>query len=122
MHQFEEGESVLKNGYIAFPSNHPKWSYAKTDSNNLVTEVKEKVVISDKATVGIYFFTKGKDFINGTLEMISNADKVNQEYYVCPVYNYLIKDQKKIGVFNIDEEMMHGIGTPEDLEIYKKLI
>lgn len=112
----------LDGSILTFPNNHPKWSYAKTNQDGLVTEVREKVVISNKATVGIYFFKQGKDFVNGALDMISEADKVNHEYYVCPIYNHLIKVGKKIGIFDISETQMHGTGTPEDLEIYAKLI
>lgn len=112
----------LDGSILTFPSNHPKWSYAKTDEQKLVTEVKEKVVISNNATVGIYFFSKGKYFIDSTIDMIASGDKVNHEYYVCPAYNYLIKDGKKIGIFNIEEDRMHGTGTPEDLKVYEQLI
>ena len=97
---------------------NPKWSFAKTNANGMVTEVKEKEVISNNATVGIYLFNKGKDFVNGTLDMIINNDRVNNEFYTCPVYNYCIKENKKIGIFNIDFAAMHGIGTPEDLTKY----
>ncbi len=96
----------------------PKWSYAKLNSENLVIEVKEKKAISDLATVGIYFFEKGLDFINGAIDMIARKDKVNNEYYTCPVYNYLINSEKKIGIFEIHPEQMHGIGTPEDLDLF----
>ena len=96
----------------------PKWSFAKLDKNDLVIEVREKVVISEYATVGIYFYTRGKDFVNATIDMIIENDRVNNEFYTCPTYNYAIKDNAKIGIYNIKFEQMHGIGTPEDLNIY----
>ncbi len=96
----------------------PKWSFARIDENGLVVEVQEKKVISDYATVGIYFFTKGNDFVNGAIDMIINNDRVNNEFYTCPVYNYLIREGKKIGIHNIEFSRMHGLGTPEDLEKY----
>ncbi len=96
----------------------PKWSFAKIDDEGFVTEVKEKVVISNLATVGIYFFSKGIYFIDSAIDMIINKDKVNNEYYTCPVYNYMIQKNQKIGIYEIDQKLMHGIGTPEDLEIY----
>ena len=97
---------------------NPKWSFAKTDSNGIVTEVQEKKAISEFATVGIYFFSKGSDFVNHAIDMIINNDRVNNEFYTCPVYNYSIKDGKKIIIYNILQEEMHGLGTPEDLEAY----
>ena len=99
---------------------NPKWSFAKTDENGLVTEVQEKKAISEFATVGIYFFSKGKDFVDHAIDMIINNDRVNNEFYTCPVYNYSIKDGRKIIIYNILQEQMHGLGTPEDLEAYLK--
>jgi dTDP-glucose pyrophosphorylase len=100
---------------------NPKWSFARLDETGMVTEVKEKVPISDLATVGIYLFAKGSDFIAASLDMIVQNDRVNGEFYTCPVYNYAIRQGKKIGVFEIPVEAMHGLGTPEDLEAYLQL-
>ncbi len=99
---------------------NPKWSFAKIDENGLVTEVQEKKAISEFATVGIYFFAKGSDFVNGAIDMIVNNDRVNNEFYSCPVYNYLIADDKKIIIYNIEASAMHGLGTPADLTAYLK--
>lgn len=98
----------------------PKWSFAKLGMNNLVTEVKEKVAISEFATVGIYLYSKGKDFVNSSIDMIIENDRVNNEFYTCPTYNYAIKEGLSIGIYNIALEQMHGIGTPEDLNTYLK--
>ena len=68
--------------------------FAKIDSKGLVVEVKEKEPISDIATVGIYMFKKGKFFVENALDMIVRNDRVNNEFYVCPVYNYLINNKK----------------------------
>ena len=95
-----------------------KWSFAKIDENNLVTEVKEKVVISEYATVGIYLYSKGKYFVNATIDMIIENERVNGEFYTCPTYNYAINEDAKIGIYNIDFKQMHGIGTPDDLNEY----
>jgi len=97
-----------------------KWSFAKIDSKGLVTEVKEKEPISEYATVGIYLFTKGKDFVDSTIDMIIRNERVNNEFYVCPTYNYAIANRKNINIYNIDMTKMHGIGTPEDLDKYLK--
>ncbi|EAI7396618.1 lipopolysaccharide biosynthesis protein, partial [Campylobacter jejuni] len=80
---------------------NPKWSFAKLN-NDLVVEIKEKEAISEFATVGIYFFNKGKIFIESAIDMIIENDRVNNEFYTCPVYNYAIKSGAKIGIYNID--------------------
>ncbi|EAH7076626.1 lipopolysaccharide biosynthesis protein, partial [Campylobacter jejuni] len=99
---------------------NPKWSFAKLN-NDLVVEVKEKEAISEFATVGIYFFNKGKIFVESAIDMIIENDRVNNEFYTCPVYNYAIKSGAKIGIYNINFSKMHGIGIPEDLEIFKAI-
>jgi UDP-N-acetylglucosamine diphosphorylase / glucose-1-phosphate thymidylyltransferase / UDP-N-acetylgalactosamine diphosphorylase / glucosamine-1-phosphate N-acetyltransferase / galactosamine-1-phosphate N-acetyltransferase len=96
----------------------PKWSFAKIDSGGFVTEVKEKMAISEFATVGIYLFSQGKYFVDGAIDMIINNDRVKREFYTCPVYNYALKSKKRIGIFNIELTQMNGIGTPEDLNVY----
>ncbi len=97
---------------------NPKWSFAKVDAHDHVIEVQEKNPISDLATVGIYMFAAGKLFVDSAIDMIIRRDRVNGEYYTCPVYNYLIRKDKKIGIFNIEQTQMHGLGTPDDLAQY----
>jgi dTDP-glucose pyrophosphorylase len=101
---------------------NPKWSFARIDKNKLVKEVQEKKPISKYATVGIYYFSKGQDFVNGAIDMIIRNERVNNEFYTCPVYNHLISAGKKIGIFNIKENQMHGTGTPADLDKYLQLL
>lgn len=99
-------------------SGNKNYSYARVDNNGFVQEVREKEVISDNATVGIYLYSKGSDFVNATIDMIIEKNKINNEYYTCPTYNYLIKESLNIGVYEIDSLQMHVLGTPEDLRKY----
>lgn len=99
---------------------NPKWSFVRLE-NGYVVEIKEKEVISEFATVGIYLFSKGKFFVNGAIDMIVRNERVNNEFYTAPTYNYLIHEELKIGHFVIDFSQMHGIGTPEDLMVYEGL-
>jgi UDP-N-acetylglucosamine diphosphorylase / glucose-1-phosphate thymidylyltransferase / UDP-N-acetylgalactosamine diphosphorylase / glucosamine-1-phosphate N-acetyltransferase / galactosamine-1-phosphate N-acetyltransferase len=100
----------------------PKWSFAKLDDAGLVIKVKEKEVISEYATVGIYLFSKGSDFVNSAVDMIIENDRANNEFYTCPTYNYLVNESGKVGIYNINFKQMHGIGTPEDLNQYLSLM
>lgn len=108
-------------GILSFiePDLNPKWSYVKVNSNNLVAELAEKKPISNNATVGIYYYNKGSEFIKYAEQMIQADDRVNNEFYIAPVYNYFIKDKKKIKNYICDK--MYGIGTPEDLNNYLKI-
>ena len=100
---------------MTMPADDPKWSFIKYDENGYVTMVREKEVISNEATVGIYNYAKGSDFVKYARQMIRKNIRVNNEYYVAPVYNEMIEDGKKI-VFKDVGSKMHGLGTPEDLE------
>ena len=90
-------------------------SFAKLNDEDLVLEVKEKSPISQYATVGLYYFSQGIFFCGAAIDMIVANERVNNEFYTCPVYNYLIREQRKIGIFNIPMNAMYGLGTPDDL-------
>jgi dTDP-glucose pyrophosphorylase len=109
-------EQKVDGGILSFKSTHPKWSFAKVDEYGYVTEVQEKNPISDIATVGVYYWAKGSDYVKYAEQMIVKNMRVNNEFYVCPVYNEGIADGKKFKTFNIDK--MWGLGTPEDLKYY----
>lgn len=105
-------------GILTFPSTHPKWSYAKLNDMGFVSEVAEKKPISNIATVGIYYWSKGSDFVKYAEQMIKKDVRVNNEFYVCPVFNEAILDNKKIKIYDIGKDSMWGIGTPEDLNYF----
>jgi len=103
---------------FTFNAVHPKWSFVKTNSRGFVIEVAEKRPISDIATCGIYWYRRGSDFVKYANYMIENNIRVNNEFYIAPVYNELIKDGKTLVPFYVHE--MWGIGTPEDLRRFLK--
>ncbi len=105
-------------GILTFEATHPKWSYAKLNESGLVTEVAEKKVISNKATVGVYYWKKGSDYCRYADQMIAKDIRTNGEFYVCPVFNEAIKDGKVVKTFDIKK--MWGLGTPEDLNYFLK--
>ena len=109
-------EQKVDGGIVTFTATHPKWSFAKVDEYGYVTEVAEKNPISDIATVGVYYWAKGSDYVKYAEQMISKNIRTNNEFYTCPTFNEAIGDDKKIKIFNIDK--MWGLGTPEDLNYY----
>ena len=100
-------------GIVTFISTHPKWSYVRINDENLVEEVAEKRPISNIATVGIYYYKHGKDFVKAAEQMMTKNIRTNNEFYVAPVFNEMIASGKKIHIYPIAE--MKGLGTPEDL-------
>lgn len=103
-----------------FDSQSPKNSYIKIDSRGWGVELREKQVISNLASNGLHWWKRGKDFVASAEEMILMEDRTNNEFYVAPTYNYMIKKGAKIIVFKFEKHF--PIGTPEDLEFYKKRI
>lgn len=109
------------SGHImTMKSNHPKWSYVKFDESGAVSDVVEKVVISNQATVGIYNFSSGSLFCKYAEKMIEENNRSMGEFYVAPVYKYLIDIGKRISIYSVgrDQGGMYGLGTPEDLEFF----
>jgi len=107
---------------MTFWSDHPKWSYCRMRADDSVSEVVEKQVISNEATVGIYNFKRGRDFVRGADKMIAANLRVNNEFYVAPVYNQLILEGARVEVARTGREGdgMHGLGTPEDFDKFIK--
>lgn len=103
----------IDGSILTFKATHPKWSFVKLDNNGYVTELAEKKPISDIATVGVYYWDKGSDYVKYAEQMIEKNIRVNNEFYVAPVYNEAIADGKKVKTYNIRK--MWGLGTPEDL-------
>ena len=107
---------------FTFNAVHPKWSFVRTNSRGFVNLVAEKKPISNIATCGIYWYRKGSDFVKYAKQMIEKNIRVNNEFYIAPVYNELLEDGKTLIPFYVHK--MWGIGTPEDLryflENYKK--
>jgi len=93
----------------------PIHSYVTVDDNGYVTELAEKKMISNIATVGVYHFASEKKFAKAAQRMFDADDRTNGEFYLAPVYNYLEGNVREYRV-----EKFLGMGTPEELESLKK--
>ncbi|MGE0813469.1 MAG: glycosyltransferase family 2 protein [Vicinamibacterales bacterium] len=112
-------EGARADGLImTMSADDPKWSFVGLTEDGFVTRVVEKEVISREATVGIYNFRRGADFVRAAEAMIARNLRVNGEFYVAPVYNELIAEGARIAVHNVGREGagMYGLGIPSDLE------
>ena len=101
-----------QNVIAVFEANDPKWSYAEIE-NGIVKRVAEKEVISNNASVGIYSFKTGAEYIKYAEQMIAKDIRTNNEFYIAPVYNEAIADGQLTIAYDVKE--MHGLGTPEDM-------
>jgi dTDP-glucose pyrophosphorylase len=91
----------LDGGTVTFRSVHPRYSFVRLDERQMVVEAAEKHPISDNATAGFYYFRKDA--------------RHNDMFYVCPVYNELVLEDKKIGVYPIDAKDYHPIKSDRQL-------
>jgi NDP-sugar pyrophosphorylase family protein len=124
----EHAESIINNPYNSgmIPSFHcpgrsPKWSYALVDDRQNIKRVAEKDPISDWATVGYYWWRDGTQFIESVERMIQANDRVNNEFYTCPVFNHTIALEGIGNIKHISVDVMQGLGTPEDLNEYETI-
>ena len=115
---FKSFKNLTNTDAIVFTFNavHPKWSFVRTNSRGYIVEVAEKRPIYNIATCGIYWYRKGSDFVKYAKQMIEKNIRVNNEFYIAPVYNELIGDGKTLLPFYVHK--MWGIGTPEDLKSF----
>jgi NDP-sugar pyrophosphorylase family protein len=104
---------------VTYHTETKKNSYATVDKNALVTEVREKQVISNISLNGIHYWKRGKDFVESAESMIAAQDRApNGEFYIGPTYNYMISNNLDVGIYHIPNQMHHPVGVPEDLDRY----
>ena len=108
----------IDGGIVTFESTHPKWSFAKLGDDGFVSEVAEKKPISNIATVGIYYWKQGSDYVKYAEQMIANNERYNGEFYIGPTYNYMIKQGYTVGIHHIPNEQHNAVGIPRDLTDY----
>lgn len=101
-----------------FQAPGDKWSFARLNESDRVLETAEKRRISDWATTGLYYFSRGSDFVRYADEMIAADDRVNGEFYVAPIYNRMIAAGAHIKADKADEVWV--LGSPEDLEHFER--
>ena len=118
---FKRFKDMIDTDAVVFTFNavHPKWSFVRVNSRGVAVEVAEKKPISNIATCGIYWYKKGSDFVTYAEKMIEKNIRVNNEFYIAPVYNELIDDGKTLVPFYVHK--MWGIGTPEDLNNFLRI-
>lgn len=94
------------------------WSFAKLGEDGFVSEVSEKIRISNYASIGPYYFAKWKDFKWVYNNFKEDIKKQYKEVYICPMYQYLINNGKKIKIYEIQEKDFICLGTPEEVKFF----
>jgi NDP-sugar pyrophosphorylase family protein len=104
-----------QGGLITYPSSGAFESYAVVTETGEVVRTAEKQVISSLATAGIYYFAAATDFVRGAQAMIARSARDAGEFFVCPVFNALIAEGKRVCAYPIARDQRIEMGTPDAL-------
>lgn len=105
----------LDAGVVVFEGVHPRWSYVRVDDQGFVIEAAEKRPISRLATAGVYWFARGRDFVDGAMAMIRKDASVDGRFFVCPTFNELVLAGKRIGIHQLDRHAYHSLHDPQGI-------
>ncbi len=96
------------------------WGYVVLDEkgNAAALREKEEVPSSDLATMGLYYFSRGRDFVWAVEEMIRRRSYLYHDmFFVGPVYNELIR---RGGAVAISENKIEAVlGSQEEIKEFK---
>jgi dTDP-glucose pyrophosphorylase len=109
----------LDAGVIVFESVHPRYSYILLDEAGYVVEAAEKRPISKHATAGFYWYRHGKDFVEAAKAMIRKDASVGGNFYICPAFNELVLQSKRIGAVSISNDRYHPLKTDRQVERFE---
>jgi dTDP-glucose pyrophosphorylase len=109
-------------GVVVFPSVHPRYSYVRINAQREVVEAAEKNPISNHATVGFYWFRKGRSFIHAAQQTILKGSHVGGQYYICPTMNELVLKQARIGIHPIESQKYHPLKSERQIERFGALL
>jgi hypothetical protein len=79
----------------------------------MVTEVREKKVISRHASTGTYYFKSPILLFKLIEEAVEKNDREGGEFYLAPLYNKMIELSQVVKVIPVSEFICFG--TPEEL-------
>jgi dTDP-glucose pyrophosphorylase len=112
----------LDAGAVAFNSVHPRYSYVRLDAHGLVVEAREKKPISRNAVAGFFWFQNGNDFVRSAKKMIRKDAHVDNTFYICPAFNELVLEQKRIGIHTIDGKNYHPLKNLHQIERFETIV
>jgi NDP-sugar pyrophosphorylase family protein len=110
---------VRGEGWVpVFEAAGEHWSFVKMSERGRVCEMTEKIRISPYGSIGLYYFQSFDLFKYAYSEYYRSAN--GQEQYIAPIYNVLLREQKEIFSDVLNEKHIHVLGTPEEVEVFKK--
>ncbi len=113
-------EDIAGEGHIpCFHAEGDHWSFVKLDEQGNAIEVREKKRISDNCTLGAYYFSSAALYTELYNEYYADESNMeNKEKYIAPLYNYMIEKGMNVTISIVNEDKVHVLGTPEELQIF----
>lgn len=95
-----------------------RWSFARTaEGSERVLEIAEKRRISDHASTGLYYFSRGCDFLKAADEVIERRHTTDNEYYVSAVYQAYMARNWAVYISRAQE--LWDMGTPDACDRFR---
>ena len=110
-----ESAAQCRRGCYCLSVTNPMDPYAEIDAKGRVVQTAEKILISDTATAGLYYFRRGRDFVSAARTMLTNGRDQSVELFVNPCFNELIRRGKTVLAYSICHDEKIEMGTPDDL-------
>ena len=110
------------SGWVpCFPGPGDGWSFARTDAAGRVVEMREKVRISDDATLGLYWFRSAELFIDTYRRFFADgAGTEHGERYIAPMYNLLLERDELVTISRVAFEDVGMLGTPDQVAAFRE--
>lgn len=104
--------------------NPNAYGWVKTNGDDVCcVSVKKQISNTpenDAAITGIFWFKHGKDFVQAAENMINSNKRINGEFYVDEVINFILELGLTVKSFDVDKYFCWG--TPKDYEDYQNTI
>ncbi len=110
----------LDAGVITFEEIHPRWSFVRHDENGNIIEVSEKRPISKDAIAGFFYFKNGQTFIDAAFKYLKRGQDIDGKFYLAPVLNELVLENKKIGSYKIPNEKYFTFYSPKKIKEFEE--
>ncbi len=99
------------------PGDH--WSFVKLGDDGWAIDCAEKTRISNYASIGLYWFSTAKDYIDTYDTFFSHPkNMVKGERYIAPMYKHYIETGRKVSIVDLSVEDVHVLGTPDELNVF----
>lgn len=116
-----DGVIVVFKGFQPASFGDTYYAYVKASDQMELVELREKQSFTTNrseefASSGVYYLDSWKTFKKYASELLAAKERVAAEYYCSLIYNYLVRDGKKVALYEAEKFICWG--TPEDFAEY----